>query len=317
MRQGTEAAAQETELSRRRLAQLRWLTTVAPALVVFLYDTARHNLLDGRWELDAGNLAVGLLALTLAYGFSAFVFGIVERSQARAVARSREVATLSAVIQERERLSRELHDGLAQLVAYLLVRVDTVTGLLAADRRGEAIAELERLREVADGLYVDIRESISDLRTRVSERGLAHALGDYLDEFEERHGVGVSLDVSDVPADLPPLAGYQLLRIAQEALANVRKHSGARHARVAFDRPAPGMLRMTIADDGVGFDPASLDTSGRRSWGLATMRERAESLGGSLEVESRPGEGARVIVSVPAQPTPGEARIEAHSTAAR
>src|ERR671933_501527 len=85
-----------------------------------------------------GNAVVWVLVLLLTYGFATFVFGIVERLQAQAIARSRELATLSAVLEERARLSRELHDGFAQLVAFLLVRIDTVEGLLQAGRAQDA-----------------------------------------------------------------------------------------------------------------------------------------------------------------------------------
>ena len=126
-------------------------------------------------------MVVWVLVLLLTYGFATFVFSIVERLQAQALARSRELATLTAVLEERARLSRELHDGFAQLVAYLLVRIDTVEALVSAHRQDEAMAELERMRSVTDDLYEDVRESISKLRTRVSERGLAATVREYVD----------------------------------------------------------------------------------------------------------------------------------------
>ena len=98
------------------------------------------------------------------------------------VRRGREVAALNAVMDERARLSRELHDGLAQLVAFLLVRLDTMAGLVQADRRPEALAELEQLRGVADDLYLDVREAIAGLRSRISERGPVPSLREYFDE---------------------------------------------------------------------------------------------------------------------------------------
>ncbi|MFN8514945.1 MAG: sensor histidine kinase [Thermomicrobiales bacterium] len=291
-------ATREPDLSARRLTQLKWLTTIVPAVAVFLYETVRHDLFEHRFPTTYGNLAVGFITL----GFSQLIFGIVARLQDQAVARSREVAALNAVIAERERLSRELHDGLAQLVAYLLVRLDTVADLLAAQREAEALKELARLRTVADDLYADIRESIAALRTRLSERGLPATLRDYLAAFEERHDIPVDLRDGDLAADIVPLAGYQLLRIVQESLANVRKHAQATHAWVAFARPQPGWLALTIGDDGQGFDPSR--ASDRASLGLTAMRERAESLGGRATVESAPGQGTRVVVTFPTVPPP-------------
>jgi signal transduction histidine kinase len=285
------------------------MTTIVPAAAVVLYETLRNWLLDDRLPSPYNYVLVGLVAVVLTGIFSELVFGIVERLEAQSLARSREVATLSAMMGERERLSRELHDGLAQLVAYLLVRIDTVSGLVSAGRTDAAVAELERLRGVADDLYVDVRESISGLRTRVSERGLLPAVREYLEEFEDRHGIAVSLRSDGVPATLPPLAEAQLFRILQEALANVRKHAGAQAACVSLVYREPGVLRMEIADDGKGFDPAVVTGPQGKLYGLATMRERAASVGGAFEVGSKPGAGTRVTVEVPLGDTPSrEAR---------
>ena len=272
---GTDAAdRRESDLSARRLTQLKWLTTLVPAVAVFIYETVRHDLLEHRFPTAYGNLVVGLMTLGFAFGFSQLIFGIVARLQAQAVARNRELAALNAVIVERERLSRELHDGLAQLVAYTIVRLDTVADLLATQREAEALVELSRLRSVADDLYADIRESIAALRTRLSERGLPATLQDYLAAFEERHDIPVDLRAGELAAGLSPLVGYQLLRIVQEALANVRKHARASNAWVAFARTRRGRLTITIGDDGCGFDPAT--AGGRSSLGLTMLRERDE-----------------------------------------
>jgi signal transduction histidine kinase len=205
-------------------------------------------------------------------------------------------------------LSRELHDGFAQLVAFLLVRIDTVEGLLAASRTAEATKELERMRSVTDDLYQDVRESISELRTRVSERGLPASIREYVDAYEDRHNLAVTLSGEDVAADLPPLIAFQLLRIIQEALANVRKHAHAHLASITFVRPQPHRLHMTVADDGQGFDLSAIPDDGTgRSFGLASMRERVESLGGELKLDSRPGSGTRVLVSIPLDRAKGSA----------
>lgn len=302
-------------ITRRQLARLRWLTTVAPALAVFGYETLRHGLLEPLLPTTYGNLLVGLLALALAFGFSRVVFRVVERLQAQALASEREATALAAVVQERERLSRELHDGLAQLVSYLLVRLDTVQGLVSEGRRVQAIAELEQLRRVADDLYADVRESISGLRSRVAERGLGAALREYTAAFEERHGIAVQLDLDAPAGALPALVELELFRIVQEALANVRKHARARTASVRLALSRADTLELVIGDDGEGFDRAAL--AGARCFGLAGMRERAESLGGSFEIESQPGAGTRVTVRVPIEPAPCGERDESLARLAR
>jgi signal transduction histidine kinase len=298
-------------VSRRELRQLKWLTALVPGTVVLIYESARQEALEHvlpALPVQYGNFVVWALVLLLTYAFAAFVFRIVERLQAQALARSRDLATLNAVVEERARLSRELHDGFAQLVAYMLVRLDTVTGLVAANRGHEAMLELERMRAVTDDLYQDVRESISELRTRVSERGLPATIREYVDAFEDRHGIAVNLQGEDVPRGLPALIAFQLLRIIQEALANIRKHASARHAWITFSKPERDRLELVIGDDGQGFDPDAMPQTSRKSFGLASMRERAESLGGELKLESQPGLGTRVIVAIPLKGRKGVGR---------
>jgi two-component system sensor histidine kinase DegS len=300
----TDAGAKltDSEVSRRELRQLKWLTALVPGTVVLIYEYARQETLEHvlpALPVQYGNVVVWILVLLLTYAFAAFVFRIVERLQAQALARSRDLVTLNAVLEERARLSRELHDGFAQLVAYMLVRLDTVTGLVAANRCPDAMAELERMRSVTDDLYQDVRESISELRTRVSERGLPATVRDYVDEYEDRHGIRVNLQGEDLTRGLPALTAFQLLRIIQEALANVRKHASARHTWITFRKSDGDRLELVIGDDGTGFDPRPVAHSARKSFGLASMRERVESLGGAMTLESQSGRGTRVTVAIP------------------
>lgn len=285
--------------TQQRFTRLKWVTTLVPAAAVFAYETLRHNLLDRTLPTAYGNLLVGLLALLLAYGFSRAVFGVVERLQAASVMRGREVAALQAAAHERERLGHELHDGLAQVIALLLLRLDIVGGLVADGRDSEALEELEDLRTLAGDLSEEVREAISGLRAHVDERGLAAALEEYLAAFEERHGISTDLVTYGAPLSVPPAADYQLFRIAQEALANVRQHAGATRVRVTLGFREPAALDLAIEDDGRGFDPSAASSTGQRSFGLATMRERAASLGGALALQSTPGTGTRVVAAVP------------------
>jgi two-component system, NarL family, sensor histidine kinase DegS len=303
-RVGTASTGQ-SKRSRRELTQLKWLSTLVPGAAVLLYETVRFETLEHLLRgIDpiAANIIIALALLLLTYAFASFVFRVVERVQDDAVRRGREVAALNAVVDERARLSRELHDGLAQLVAFLLVRLDTVQELVHTDRRSEAAAELEQLRRVADDLYLDVRDAIAGLRSRVAERGLVPALRDYLDEFEERHKIPVALEAPDAAVRVPDLVGMHVFRIVQEALANVRKHAQAHQAwvRVTADRLH---LKVEIGDDGVGFDSTQPPRAAPRSLGLTTMRERAEVLGGTLRVDSEPGRGTRVVLEVPVEAT--------------
>lgn len=295
-------------MTHRRLLLFKWLIVFTPPVTVMVghsllgyllgYPTG-HSLLEVTVGRLTENLLVAFLLLVLAYIFAEILFRVLGSLQAEALAREQDLLTMNGVMQERERLSRELHDGVAQLVADLLLRLDTIKELVEADRQQEAEAELDRLHGVADEIYEDIGESITGLRTNVTERGLIRALQDYVEQFEERHEIPVSLRTDDAADQLPPLAAFQLFRLIQEALTNVRKHAGAREATVTLTSNGPDQLRVVIADDGQGFTPGSQKNGKARPLGLTSMRERVAALGGNFDVNSPPGSGTQVIATIP------------------
>ncbi len=284
-------------MTHRRLLLLKWLMIFTPPVAAMVgHGLLGHPVTVGRL---AENLLVAFLLLGLTYIFAETLFRVLGRLQAEALAREQDILTMNAVMQERERLSRELHDGVAQLVADLLLRLDTIKELVEADRQQEAEAELERLHGVADEIYKDIGESIAGLRTNVTERGLIYALQDYVDQFEERHQIPTRLRTDEAADQLSPLAALQLFRFIQEALTNVRKHAGAREATVSLTSNGPDQLRVVIADDGRGFSPGSQRNGKARPLGLTSMRERVEALGGTFHVNSQPGLGTEVTATIP------------------
>jgi len=287
-------------MTHRRLLLFKWLMVfIPPGTVAVGHSLLLRHTVGGFPETLLVTSLVTFLALVLAYVFVETVFRVLRRLQAEVSAREQDILTMSAVMQERERLSRELHDGVAQLVADLLLRLDTIKELVEADRQQEAGAELERLHGVADEIYEDIGESIAGLRTNVTERGLVRALQDYVDQFEERHQIPVSVRTDDAADQLSPLAALQLFRLIQEALTNVRKHARAREATVTLTSKEPDQLRVVIADDGQGFAPGPRRNAKARRLGLTSMRERVEALGGTFEVDSQPGSGTRVTATIP------------------
>jgi two-component system, NarL family, sensor histidine kinase DegS len=291
-------------VTHRRLLLFKWLTIITPPVMVMVgHSLLGHALGHGLLEVTVGrlpeNLIVAFLLLVLVYIFVETLFRVLRRLQAEALAREQDILTMNAVLQERERLSRDLHDGVAQLVAHLLLRLDTIKELVEADRPREAEAELERLHGVADEIYEDIGESIAGLRTNVTERGLVRALQDYVDQFEERHQLPTSLRTDDAADQLPPLAALQLFRLVQEALTNVRKHARAHEVTVTLMSDGSGHLKVVIADDGQGFTPGSQRNGTARPLGLTSMRERVEALGGTFQVNSQPGAGTHVTATIP------------------
>src|SRR6266536_1540326 len=297
-------------MTHRRLLLFKWLMVLIPPVtvavghvIVPVGHSLRHNTVGGLAETLLVTLLVTCLALVLAYIFVETLFRGLRRLQAEAFAREQDILTMNAVMQERERLSRELHDGVAQLVAHLLLRLDTIKELVEANREHEAQAELEQLHGVANEIYEDIGESITGLRTNVTQRGLICALQDYVEQFEERHQIKTNLQADDAANQLSPRASLQLFRFIQEALTNVRKHAAAHQAQVSLICDGSGILKVVIADDGQGFLPGSQRNGKARPLGLTSMRERITSLGGTFSVASESGEGTQVSATIPMAPT--------------
>jgi len=307
-----------------RLLLFKWLMVLIPPVTVavgHILLTVGHSLtghtVGSLAETLLVTLPMTLLVLVLSYLFVETLFGVLRRLQAEALAREQDILTMNAVMRERERLSRELHDGVAQLVAHLLLRLDTIKELVESDRPRDAGAELERLHGVAHEIYDDIGESIAGLRTNVTERGLVRALQDYVDQFEERHRIPTSLRADAAADRLPPLAALQLFRLIQEALTNVRKHAAAHEATVTLTSDESGQLHVVIADDGLGFLPIPQTNGKARPLGLMSMRERVEDLGGTFQVTSRPGSGTRVAATIPVPRARKEAEPAALAPPAR
>lgn len=318
-------------MTRRRLRLFKWFMILTPSVTVMVGHSllgyllgypADHSLLEVTAGRLAENLLVAFLLLVLVYIFVETLFRVLGRLQAEVSAQEQDILTMNAVMQERERLSRELHDGVAQLVADLLLRLDTIKDLVQANRPQEAEAELERLHGVADEIYEDIGESIAGLRTNVTEQGLICALQDYVDQFEERHQISTSLRTDDAADQISPLAALQIFRFIQEALTNVRKHARAREATVTLTANGPDgsfgprseQLRVVIADDGRGFTPGLQRSGTAQSLGLTSMRERVEALGGAFGVHSQPGSGTQVTATIPIPRTRRENEHAARAT---
>jgi len=200
---------------------------------------------------------------------------------------------------ERRRLARELHDQVGPNLTALGINLNLISSQLpeaaSATLRPRLTDSLALLEETAERL----RDVMADLRPPVLEDyGLLTALHWYGKQFAARTGIPVSVLGDDLSPRLPLHVESGLFRIAQEALTNVSKHAQAKRVTVAVNHDA-SRVRLEVADDGIGFEetPPSLQ-DGRRGWGIVTMAERAESVGGTCQVASISGQGTRVIVEV-------------------
>ncbi len=216
--------------------------------------------------------------------------------KSRLLARERQVA----VLEERERLAREMHDSLAQVLGYLHLKSETALGKLRVNDISKAEEQLREMATLSKEAYADVREAILGLRENVSPtRGLVDALREYLQKFSRQAGVAVQLEANgDDPVCLSPEAEVQLMRVIQEALTNVRKHANADRARVSIGRSG-GEAAIVVEDNGRGFDGEGLRQTDMLSFGLRTMRERVERVGGRFAVDSVPGEGTKVQIFLP------------------
>ncbi|MBN1249655.1 MAG: response regulator [Anaerolineae bacterium] len=206
-----------------------------------------------------------------------------------------------AVMEERERIGRELHDDLGQVMGYVSIQSQSALERLRQRELEQVQAILHQLTQVASEAHDDVRQYILGVRTRPARprQDLFTALGEYLDSQHERYGLTVQVSWPDdlMESPLAPEVETQLLRIVQEALTNVRKHAGVDTARILFTVHSHE-IQVVVEDDGSGFDPAR-DSELSNHFGLQIMRERAESVGGELEVRSAPGEGTRIVVRLP------------------
>ena len=209
--------------------------------------------------------------------------------------RSDEDARRLSIMQERNSLANELHDSLAQTLASLRLQVNLLEESLAQERlAGKAKGDLDRLRGGLDEAHRELRSLLTSFRAPLDQRGLVPALEQMTESFRQSTGLHVLFQNKTRPLDLPPTAELQVIRIAQEALANIRKHAQAHTVRVLLATKLDGGQALLVEDDGIGFRLPDPEGQGGEHLGLSIMRERARRIGAELRIESEPEEGTRV-----------------------
>jgi signal transduction histidine kinase len=231
----------------------------------------------------------------LLYGVQAEIQGelVAIRRANSELARLRDVDAANATLAERARLAREIHDGLAQDLWYAKLKQSRLAQHPTLDPESRGTAE--EVLTAIDSALADARQAVMALRTPPTGSNLEEILRGYVDEFADRYGLRADFQAEAPLPRLPARTEAEILRIVQEALNNVRKHADATVVRVRSSIDE-GSIVIVVADNGRGFDPTAMGTGG---FGLRGMRERTDLIAGSLSVESRPGDGARVIVRIP------------------
>jgi signal transduction histidine kinase len=229
-----------------------------------------------------------------------------QRKQSQALAEAnqklvRHAATLEqlATSRERVRLSRELHDTLAHTLSAQTVQIEAVL-ITWQNMPEKARTFLENMLATAQSGLDETRRALRSLRASpLEELGLAGAIRSLAEDFASRHRLSLELEIPEHPDDLTPEVEQCFYRVAQETLENTARHAGADHLSVKLIEEH-GVLELSIADNGVGFDQADISVDQRM--GLQGMHERAELIGASLQIESQPGAGTQVHLRLERQP---------------
>ncbi len=211
----------------------------------------------------------------------------------RATALERE----AAVAEERGLIARELHDSIAQSLAFLKIQTQLLRDAVAKGNTGARDRSMAELDVGVRECYADVRELLVHFRTRTQDEDIEEALRATLSKFEHQTGVDTALAMSGQGLPLAPDVQIQVLHIVQEALSNVRKHAGARHVQLRVQRHP--CWRFEVQDDGEGFDPEAVPPDSLHV-GLGIMRERAQRIGAHLSLQSNAGGGTSVILELPA-----------------
>jgi len=220
-------------------------------------------------------------------------------AQARILEQQEVVATL----RERERIARELHDGIGQTLGYVGLQAQAALKWVRGGNMDKAESLLGRLTDVAQDAHADVRESILSLKTdSLQGWSFIPTLRKYLDKYQTNYGIRTRLAISESIAEdsFEPAVGVHLLRVVQEALSNSRKHGSASEVKVTVGMK-DSQAHVIITDDGKGFDSSQLGGVDGSHFGLAFMRERMHQIGGSMEIESQPGAGTVLTLDVPAR----------------
>jgi two-component system nitrate/nitrite sensor histidine kinase NarX len=258
------------------LRALKWLTILLPPFVIGTFEYVRHGFLLDYLSMETGNLYITLLTLLLSYAFATWMFRKIDGINRQLA----EEQARRAVYVERERLARELHDNIAQIVFFLGVHL----------KQGR----LEEARSAVAEIDSHLRQAIFNLRT-LPEDGisLADRLDRWLKEWSSLSGIEVEKRIEIADGAFAPAEEIQLFGLIQEAFTNIRKHSQANVAVIEL-KAGGGGWSLKVADDGTGFaEPAER----RQTYGLSMMEKRAQELGATFTLRHPEQGGTEIRIS--------------------
>ncbi len=256
---------------------LHVFTVLLPPLLIGGFEYIRHDFLLPYISMEQGNFLITVLSFLLSLLYASWMFRTIRRINDRLV----QEQAKRAVYEERERLARELHDGIAQTLFFLNVKL----------RQGN----YDEARTAVSAIDNQVRQAIFNLRSSPEEGvSLSLRLNKWLSEWSTLTGVEVNRRISLPDKYFSPAEEVQLFAIVQEAFANIRKHAQARSASIALESFPAGGWRLVIADDGIGLSAADTDN---HKYGLKMMRERAAQLGADFHLEGRTPGGTTICLT--------------------
>lgn len=203
-----------------------------------------------------------------------------------------------ATVAERERLAREIHDGVAQTIGYVQLQMKKLQRHIEVDENADYKLIIDDVNEAIERSYNEVRQSINGLKDKqLFSKGFRHWLEEHTASFSRQFDIEVEIEYLDQTAnDLSEIAKIQIGRIIQEALVNIRKHAEASQVKIIIGRDDANNWIIEIADNGVGFE---IKESADGHYGLSIMEERAQSIGGQVRIESITGLGTKIIITLP------------------
>lgn len=223
----------------------------------------------------------------------------IGRHLGMAIEKSRldDEANRLSIMEERTRIAHELHDSLAQTLASLRFQVRVLDENLRLGEEPAVWHELEKIENNLDEAYAELRELITHFRAPIDRRGIVPAVEQLVNRFRNQTGTAIFLQQEWNVVQLPASVEVEVLRIIQESLNNIRKHSQAQNVRVILRSTPQGECEILLEDDGVGMNTGSNPDTHRDHYGLHIMAERAKRINGEIRIESEPGEGTRIILA--------------------
>jgi len=286
-----------TEAGARRTA---YYTNIRPGRYTFRVQAANN---DGLWNTAGAALSFELrphfyqtvLFYALLLAATAGLVVLILKLRLR-----RAEGEFRAVLGERNRIAREIHDTLAQGYVGISVQLEVLSELLRLNKPEAAAKHLDQTREqVREGL-AEARQSIWALRSQDTDETTLPVRLSRMAEAAGGHGLDAKFSIFGAYRPMPPVTEQEFLRVAQEAIHNVKQHAGARHVFVQLEY-RPNEVTLEVRDDGRGFAANQEAESASGHYGLTGMKERAAAIGGTLEVSSKPGEGTTVRLRAAAQ----------------